>query len=100
MPVFLSLLSLHTTSYRILKSSNPRTLRNDPTRKGTQGAKNIITPEQIREKEKILENEDLEGLSLILAKLGFEAQVETSKATIRWAMGILDYDKCLACQRS
>ena len=37
----------HTAGYRILKSSNPRTVRNDLTRKETPGAKKIITSEQL-----------------------------------------------------
>lgn len=47
----------HATGYRILKSSNPRTLKNDPTRNETRGRKKVIAPEQIREMEMILENE-------------------------------------------
>ena len=76
-----------TTGYRILRSSNPRTLKNDPTRKETRRGHNKITPEQIREMKKILENEGLEGRSLTWMQLGFEAQVEASEATIRRAMG-------------
>ena len=49
--------------------------------------------------EKILENEGLEGRSLTWIQLGFEAQIEASEATIRRAMGTLDYHKCLACER-
>ncbi len=90
----------HATGYRILRSSNPRTLKNDPTREETCRGHNKITPEQIREMEKILENERLEGRSLTWMQLGFEAQVEASGATIRRAMGTLQYHNCLACQRS
>lgn len=45
-----------------------------------------ITPEQIRQMEKILENEGLEGRSLTWMYVGFEAQAEASEATIRRAM--------------
>ncbi len=52
------------TGYRILQSSNPQTFKNDPTRKETRGRKEIIILAQIREMEKILENEGLEGCGL------------------------------------
>lgn len=87
------------TGYQILQSSNPRTLKNDPTRKDTRGRKQIITLAQIREMEKILENEGLEGRGLIWSQLGFEPQVDVSEATIKRIMGSLDYHKCLICQR-
>ena len=88
---------LHATGYRILRS-NPRTLNNDPTRKETRRRHNKITLEQIREMEKILENEGLEGRSLTWMQLGFEAQIEASEATIQIAMCTLDYHNCLECQ--
>ena len=49
--------------------------------------------------EKILENEGLDFRSLTRMQLGFETQAEASEATIRRAMGKMDYHKCLACQR-
>ena len=49
--------------------------------------------------EKIPENEGLEGRSLTWMQLGFEAQVEALEATIRRAMGTLQYHKCFVCQR-
>ena len=87
------------TGYRILQSSNPRTLKNDPTHKETRGRKQIMTPAQIREMEKNLENEGLEGRGLTWSQLGFEAQVDASEAPIKCVTGSLDYHKCLACQR-
>lgn len=68
------------------------------TCKETRGPKRIITPAQIREMKKILENEGLEGRSLTWSQLGIEAQVNVSEATIRRAIGSLNYHKCLACQ--
>lgn len=50
----------HATGYRILKSSNFRTLKNDSMRKRTRGKKRIITQKQIKKMEIILENEGLE----------------------------------------
>ncbi len=90
----------HATGYRIIRSSNPRTLKNDPTREETRRGHSKITLEQFRKMEKIPENEGLEGRSLTWMPLGFEAQVEASEATIQRAIGTLQYYKCLACQRS
>lgn len=81
---------LHAIGYRILRSSNPRTLNDDPTRKETRRGHNKITPEQIRKMEKILENEGLEGRSLTWMQLGFEAQVEASVATIQKSNGYIN----------
>lgn len=44
----------HTIDYQILKSSNPRTLKNNPTRKKSRGRKKVVTIDQIKEMEKIL----------------------------------------------
>lgn len=54
----------HATGCRILKSSNPRTLKSDPTRNETKGKKKVMILEQIREIETILENEGLEERGL------------------------------------
>lgn len=87
----------HATGDRILQSSNPRTLKNDPNREGTRRSHNKITSEQIRETGKILENEELEGCSLTWMQLGFEAQNEASEATRRREMRTLQHHICLAC---
>ncbi len=87
------------TGYKILRSSNPHILKNDPTREETRKGHNKITLEKICDMGKILENEGLEGRSLTWMQLGFEAQVEASKATIRKAIDKSKYHKCLACQR-
>lgn len=59
----------HATGYRIFKSSNPLTLKNDPTRKETRGRKKVIIPEQIKEMGIKLENEGLEGRGLTWEQL-------------------------------
>ena len=78
----------HATGYRILKSRNPRTLVNNPTRKETRGRKKVITPEQIREMEMILENEGLEGRGLTWEQLGMEVGMEATKMTIKNTVNI------------
>ena len=64
---------LRKTDYRILQSSIPRTLKNNPTRKKTFRPKQIITFLQICEMEKILNNKRLEGRGLTWSQLRFEA---------------------------
>lgn len=87
------------TGFRIIRSSNPRTLKNDPTRKETRGRKTLISPREIHEMERILENEGLEGRALKWKQRGFEVGLDVFEATIRRTMGTMDYHKCLACQR-
>lgn len=55
----------HATGYRNLKSSNPRILKNNLTRKKTGGRKEVVTADEIGEMKKILQNEGLEGRALI-----------------------------------
>lgn len=52
------------TRFRILRSSNPRTLKNDDIRKETRGRKSLISFQETHEMEKLLENEGLEGRAL------------------------------------
>lgn len=51
--------------YRILKSKNPRTFKNDPTRKEIKNRKKVVIKVQIRKMEEILQYESLESHALI-----------------------------------
>lgn len=51
--------------YRILKLKNPRTFKNDPTRKEIKSQKKVVIEDQIREMEEILQYESLESHALI-----------------------------------
>ncbi len=66
--------------YRILRSSNPRTLEINPTRKETHDRRSFISPREIHEMEQILENEGLEGQALIWQQLGLEVELDVSEA--------------------
>lgn len=68
--------------YQILQSRNLHTLKNNSIYKEICGQKYVITPIQICEIEKILENEELEGHGLTWLQLRFQAQVDTSKVMI------------------
>ena len=87
------------TRYRILRSNNPRTLKNDLTRKKTRGRRSLISPREIHDMERILENEGLEGQALTCQQLEFEVGLDISEVTIWRTMSTIDCDQCLACQR-
>lgn len=72
----------YMTRYRILRSSNLCILKNDLIRKETCKSHSKIILDQICEMEKILENKGSKGRSFTWIHLGFEVQVEASKAII------------------
>ena len=86
------------TGYRML-STNPRRINNDPFRRESRGRKSIITEEQLRSMEKIIENHGFDGRTLTWAQLGYEAGVSASWLTVKRVLGSLDYRKCTACKK-
>ena len=89
----------HATGYRLLKSDNLRTPKIAVNMEETRGRKFIITPDQIREMDQILQTTGHEGRALTWKQLGLEANVEAFYKTIKNTMGSLQYHKCIACQR-
>ena len=89
----------HSTGWRIIRSRNPRRLNHDSTQKERRGRKSIITPEHMKEMERILENEGIEGRALTWAQLGMEVGLDCHGDTIKRAMEDMNYRKCIACQR-
>lgn len=89
----------YATDYRILKLSNPHTLKNDLTRKKTRGWKRVVIADQIREIEEILQQK---GLKIMRSweLLGIEAGVEVLGCILKRVIGRFEYHKCLACQRN
>ena len=81
------------------KSPSSRRKHNDPDEE-PRGRKNIITPKQIREMEKVLEEDGIEARALTWEQLGYEIGLDCSVDTIRRAMGSMEYHKCIACRRS
>jgi transposase len=65
----------------------------------TRGRPRAITPEQLRQVERLLEDCDVEGRSMSWETLAYEAGLDVSARTLRRAMGTLDYHKCIACRR-
>ncbi len=87
------------TWYRILRLSNPRTLKNDLIRKKTCDCRSFISPREKYRMEPILENESLKRQALKWQQLGFELGLDVSEATIWRTLSKIDYHRCLACQR-
>lgn len=55
----------YATSYKILKPNNPRTFKNYATRKKSKGQKKVVTADQIRKIEKVLQDKNLKGRVLM-----------------------------------
>ena len=82
-------------------------LRNEPSSRQrreesdapeNRGRHAIISPKDIREMERILE-EGVEGRAFTWKQLGFEIGLECSDRTIQRAMGTMEYHQCIACKR-
>lgn len=86
--------------YRLLASENPGHLQNDSNRRETRGRKKIITSDQLKEMEYILETEGLETRGLTWEQLGREVGSEASGRTIQRILGSQNFHQCIACQRS
>jgi hypothetical protein len=66
----------------------------------TRGRKPIISPQHIREMERIIRDEGFAGRAMTWAELAYEAGIEgVHPDTVKRAMGSMDYHKCIACQK-
>ena len=86
--------------HRIASSGQSRLHHNDPTTIEARGHPTVITQEQIREMEQVLETEGLYAWALTWQQLGTEVGIDASWRTIQRAMGSKDYHKCVACRKS
>jgi hypothetical protein len=86
------------TGYRLLTTGSRRH-HNDMFIPEKRGRKSIITEEQLRRMERIVEEYGFDGRALTWLQLGHEAGVEASWRTIQRAMGTLNYRKCIACKK-
>ena len=81
-------------SYQFLENNaSSRRLHNEPGHEEPQGRKPLISPEKIREMERILETEGIEARSYTWEQLGFEVGLECSGRTVQRAKGTMDYHK-------
>lgn len=90
----------HAKGYKILnENESSRRRHNNFEAKETRGHPTKITPKDIREMERILEEEGIEARALTWEQLGYEIGLEVSGRTIQRAMGIMDFHKCIACKK-
>ncbi|KAI9887862.1 MAG: hypothetical protein M1823_000384, partial [Watsoniomyces obsoletus] len=89
-----------TSGHRIVADTSARRHHNKPNQRETRGRKPIVTPEQMKEMEEILEKTGIEGRALTWQQLGIEAGVDACGDTIKSAMGTMGYRKCIACTKS
>jgi hypothetical protein len=78
---------------------NPRRHHNNLEEKETRGRKHLISPKEMRELERIVEEEGFEAQVMTWEQLGFEAGLNVSGRTIQRAMGMISYHKCIACRK-
>lgn len=88
----------HARGYEYLNGSSRRR-HNDPEASETRGRPSKITPKDIREMEKILEEEGIEARALTWDQLAYEIGLECSGKTVRRVMQTMEYHKCIACKK-
>lgn len=88
-----------STAIKIAKASSSRRNVHDLEWEETRGRKGLISPEDIRKWERILEDNGIEGKKLGWAGLAYEAGLDVSEWTLKRAMGTMDYHMCVACKR-
>lgn len=79
-------------------STTPSRRHNDPNQEETRGRNRIISPREVREMERVLE-EGIEGRALTWEQLGEEVGLECNGRTFQRAMGTMNYHKCIACRK-
>lgn len=84
---------------RICNATSSRRSVHRPEIKETRGKKSTITPKDIRQMERILEEDGFCARNLTWEQLGYEAGLDVSGRTIARWMGTMDYHKCIACRK-
>ena len=90
-----------STEYNIIKTGDPRTLRNSDERVNKRSRPKLISLDQLRQMDHILQTEDIEGRSLTYDQLGnmVTPPIQANARTIKEALaGTMQYSKVLACQ--
>ena len=86
-------------SHELLRGESARRHHNEFEDSENRGRHRIISPKQIREMERILEEEGMEGRSLTWEQLGYEINLKCNDRTVKRAMGIMKYHKYIACKK-
>ena len=87
-----------SSGYRILKDNQTRRLHNRQN-EDPRGPRNQVPQDKIIEMDEILQTEGIEARSLTWGQLGTTVGLNLSGRTIQRAMGLLNWAKCIACQK-
>ena len=88
-----------STVFDICNASSSRRSTHNPKIQETRGRSRKITPKDIRQMERILEEDGIYSRALTWEQLGYEAGLDVSGRTIQRSMGTMDYHKCIACRK-
>ena len=88
----------HARGWAML-NNNPWRHHNNPEKEENRGPKRLITPKEIRELERIVEEDGFEARAMTWEQLAFEANLDVSGRTVQRAMGTIKYHKCIACRK-
>lgn len=89
----------HKTVRSICDATSSRRGANNPKIEDKRGKKSLVSPKEVREMEKILEEDGFNARALTWEQLGQEAGLDVSGRTIQRHMGTMEYHKCLACRK-
>ena len=87
------------TIRHIYKAPSSRRSVYNPKITEKRGKKSKVTPKDVRQIERILEEDGFCARALTWAQLGYEAGLDVSESCIRRHMGTMDYHKCIACRK-
>jgi hypothetical protein len=88
------------TAYRHLNDEDPRRLNNSQIREERRGAEKAISDEQLKEIEKLVRENGVDGRTLTFADIKDELHLECHPRTIQNYLGDLNYHRCIACRTS
>ena len=80
-------------------ATSSRRNTNNPKHEEQRGKTAKISPKDIRRMEQILEEDGFCTRALTWEQLGYKADLDVCRATIRRRIGTIDYHKCLACRK-
>ncbi len=86
----------HNRGYEYLRNGSSNLISDNPDKEETRGRKRIVSPQLIREMERLLE---AESRVYTWEELGKEVGLECSSRTVQRAMGTMDFHRCISCRR-
>ena len=89
----------HRQGWAII-SEGSKDRRHQNTGEGERrGRKPLLSSKDIRNLDRIIQEEGFEARALTWEALGWEAGLEVSGDTIKRALGSMEYSKCIACRK-